>query len=248
MGENYNEAMDTVTAERLIALNRRFYHRLAQPFSDTRGRLQPGVVRVLKTIGEWESVLDLGCGNGELAAELEHGGHQGAYTGLDFSVELLKIAKERNYGNSKAVFHEANLTDADWSGELGEVKFDRVLCFASLHHVPSQRLRERFLKQVRGLLSVGGSLVLSNWQFLNSPRLAARVQDWERAEIDEADVDDGDYLLDWKRDGEGLRYVHHFDIEELGQLAEASGFKVEETFASDGQTGDLGLYQIWVAA
>lgn len=237
--------MDKSTAQRLVALNRRFYQSLAQPFSETRGRLQPGALRVLENIGKWESVLDLGCGNGELAAELERRGHQGAYLGLDFSAELLSIARQRNYDNAKASFLEADLSAEDWAAALGEQRFDWLLCFASLHHIPGEKMRLAFLKQLRPLLADGGRFVHSNWQFLNSPRLAARVQPWARAKLNDSDVDEGDYLLDWKRDGEGLRYVHHFSAEELAALAEASGFAVAEAFSSDGETGDLGLYMVW---
>jgi hypothetical protein len=31
----------------------------------------------------------------------------------------------------------------------------------------------------------------------------------------------------------------------LAELAETSGFRVANTFYSDGETGDLGLYQVW---
>ena len=60
-------------------------------------------------------------------------------------------------------------------------------------------------------------------------------------------MDEGDYLLDWKRGGEGLRYVHQFSEEELGGLAEDAGFRVVESFYSDGESGRLGLYQVWTA-
>lgn len=60
-----------------------------------------------------------------------------------------------------------------------------------------------------------------------------------------AEVDPGDYLLDWRSGGAGLRYVHHFSEAELGELAHEAEFRVEETFYSDGETRNLGLYQVW---
>jgi hypothetical protein len=106
------------------------------------------------------------------------------------------------------------------------------------------------------MLAPDGLFIHSNWQFLNSEKLKARVQPWEAATIAEpglsglevSDVDAGDYLLDWRRDGKGLRYVHHFDEAELHELAEATSFSVIDTFYSDGVTGDLGLYQVWKPA
>jgi hypothetical protein len=58
-------------------------------------------------------------------------------------------------------------------------------------------------------------------------------------------LDEGDYLLDWRSGGEGLRYAHHFSAEELRGLAEQAEMRVTDSFSSDGDGGDLGLYQIW---
>jgi len=101
------------------------------------------------------------------------------------------------------------------------------------------------LKTIHELLAGGGRFIHSNWQFLNSPRLRQRVRKWSEAGLTEADVDEGDYLLDWRSGGMGLRYVHHFSEEELAVLAESSGFTVVETFYSDGKEGNLAIYQVW---
>ncbi|HEY3476840.1 MAG TPA: hypothetical protein VGK56_19640 [Anaerolineales bacterium] len=57
-------------AVRLIEINREFYTRFGEAFSATRHRIQPGVRRVLEMLQGDESILDLGCGNGELARAL----------------------------------------------------------------------------------------------------------------------------------------------------------------------------------
>jgi len=101
------------------------------------------------------------------------------------------------------------------------------------------------LAKTRHLLKPGGRFALSNWQFLNSERLRERIQLWERARLSAAEVDEGDALLDWRSGGEGLRYAHHFSEAELAELACESGFRILETFYSDGENGRLGLYQVW---
>jgi hypothetical protein len=101
------------------------------------------------------------------------------------------------------------------------------------------------LRIVCQLLKDDGLFIHSNWQFLNSEKLKARIQPWEAATIPPSAVDAGDYLLDWRSAGKGLRYVHHFDEKELDELAKASGFRVSDIFYSDGEGGRLGLYQIW---
>ena len=84
-------------------------------------------------------------------------------------------------------------------------------------------------------------------EVFNSEKLKRRIQPWETAGLSDADVDSGDYLLDWRSGGHGLRYAHHFSAEELGQMASETGFRAVESFLSDGESGNLGLYQIWTA-
>lgn len=231
-------------AQRLIELNREFYQSHAQSFSATRGRLQPGVQRILEAVPNSASVLDLGCGNGGVAAELRRRGFSGRYAGVDFSAELLRDAIRAVEGDQNFEFVQAELSQFS-ERLLGSQPFDFVLCFASLHHVPTEERRLAFLREVSDLLSPGGSFTLSVWQFLSSERLRERIQPWERASLNNADVDPGDYLLDWRSGGEGLRYVHAFNEAELADLASKAGFTVADSFYSDGHGGKLGLYQTW---
>lgn len=238
--------MQPSIAQRLIELNRRFYTDFGESFSATRGRIQPGVRRVLDVLGGDETILDLGCGNGELARTLARDGHRGAYLGLDFSLPLLADA-ESVPERFPAEFRGADLTQLPViSDQLSVTQhWSLITAFAVLHHIPSQSLRLDILKTIHELLSEDGRFIHSNWQFLNSPRLRYRVRKWSEAGLTEADVDEGDYLLDWRSGGTGLRYVHHFSEAELAGLAKSSGFTVVETFYSDGKEGDLAVYQIW---
>jgi SAM-dependent methyltransferase len=235
--------VNPTTLSRLLELNRQFYQTFALSFSATRQRLQPGVLRILETIEPQADLLDLGCGNGELSHELARCGHAGSYTGLDFSPPLLDEARAGQPDNFR--FVQADLSSADWDIALGENRYDGIFLFAVLHHIPGVELRLQLLRKVGRLLKTQGRFIHSTWQFLNSTRLAARVQPWERVGLTAADVDEGDYLLDWREGGQGLRYVHHFSETELNGLAQQAGFKVVESFLSDGENGRLGLYQVW---
>ena len=238
--------MDAITAARLVEINREFYTRFGAPFSATRHRIQPGVRRVLDSLAGDESILDLGCGNGELARELASRGHRGPYLGVDFSAPLLKEAEFDGAGFS-ARFMQVDLTQlSTLSGQLSlSGGWSLITAFAVLHHIPSTEMRLEFLRAVRRLLSRGGKFIFSNWQFLNSEKLRARIQDWSKAGLSSDVVDPGDHLLDWRSGGEGLRYVHHFNEEELSVLADAAGFTIHEIFYSDGEGGKLGSYQVW---
>ena len=238
--------MDSSTAKRLIELNRAFYTGFGASFSATRHRIQPGVRRVLESLNGDESILDLGCGNGELARELAKRGHRGPYLGVDFSSPLLREAEAQLEGLS-ARFLRANLTELSVVSNQLSVSggWSLITAFSVLHHIPSKELRLSLLRIVNELLNHDGLFIHSHWQFLNSEKLKARIQPWETATFSESEVDAGDYLLDWRSGGKGLRYVHHFDEEELGELAEESSFRITDIFYSDGEGGNLGLYQIW---
>jgi SAM-dependent methyltransferase len=237
--------MDEHTAARLLDLNRQFYQTFALQFSATRQRLQPGVQRALAGIDPRHRLLDLGCGSGALAWELVRRGHTGGYLGIDSTLALLNLARASITDQSGFDFLERDLADPAWHQGLPLGSFDAVLAFAVLHHLPGEPLRRTVLADVRSLLTPGGRFTFSVWQPMNSPRLRARLQPWSAAGLSEDQVDPGDCLIDWREGGAGLRYVHHFSEAELEALAAAAGFKVVETFYSDGEGGRLGLYQTW---
>ena len=246
--------MDSATASRLIQLNKDFYTRFGDSFSATRHRIQPGARRALDMLKGDESILDLGCGNGEFARELAKRGHRGTYLGADFSLPLLREAESLPEGFS-AKFVEVDLTKLSVNSHqsLFTDNYSLITAFAVLHHIPSAELRLNILRTVRQLLKPDGLFIHSNWQFLNSEKLKGRIKPWESVSVSEpalsgveaSEVDAGDYLLDWRSGGEGIRYVHHFTESELDELADAAGFRVVESFSSDGETGNLGLYQVW---
>lgn len=245
--------MDEQTIEKLVTLNRKFYQTFATKFSTTRMRIQPGVKRILETLPMDQNILDLGCGNGEFAHILAGRGYRGVYLGLDFSNELLEIARDKLTGVSRFSFIQGELGAANWYKEIGNHpsvkniggKFDVILAFATLHHLPGLQLHIQTCLNANHLLEPEGRFIHSNWQFMNSERLQKRIQPWAEIGLEPGDVDPGDYLLDWRLGGRGLRYVHLFTPDELSALARRTGFKLEDSFFSDGDGGNLGLYQIW---
>jgi 2-polyprenyl-3-methyl-5-hydroxy-6-metoxy-1,4-benzoquinol methylase len=233
-------------AAQLLRLNSEFYQSLAGPFGQTRARLQPGVLRAMRGLGLGAAVLDLGCGPGTLAQELARRGHHGGYLGVDASEALLAQAMARALPPEFRFLH-ADITQPNWLDDVSR-GFDVIFAFAVLHHIPREVRRLQLVRHLRSLLRVGGAVTLSTWDFLASERMRDRIQPWERVGLTAQDVDPGDHLIDWRRGGTGLRYVHHFDEDELRRLAAEAGFEVREVWRSDGEGGRLGLYQRWEIA
>ncbi len=167
------------------------------------------------------------------------------YTGLDSNAEFLEIARRDLPANDKTNLVQSDITTSNWNLDLPANQYDLVLAFAVLHHIPGSELRNQILSKISDLTPQGALFFHSEWQFLNNPRLRSRIQPWESIDITPEDIEDGDYLVDWRAGGHGLRYVHIFDLQELETLALETGFEIIEDFHSDGEGGNLGLYQIW---
>ncbi|MBM3181112.1 MAG: class I SAM-dependent methyltransferase [Chloroflexi bacterium] len=235
--------MNLTIVDQLLAINRKFYNHFGNEFSATRQRLQPGVKKILNSIKQDESVLDLGCGNGYFLREVSRRGHKQTLLGVDFSLPLLRDAESA----PGVIFREVDLAKLPMTSNQSLISghWSLITAFAVLHHIPSHEIRLDILRTVQKLLEPNGKFILSNWQFLNSEKLKARILPWAKVGLSNSDVDEGDYLLDWRSGGEGLRYIHHFSVEELLALAGQAGMRVSDSFLSDGEGGNLSLYQTW---
>jgi SAM-dependent methyltransferase len=248
--------MKAETLDQLNRINQEFYQEFANSFAQTRKRIQPGVSNILENIARKGNLLDIGCGNGNLAYTWAQKGYTGLYFGIDFSVGLIEKAKNNSlpiYEGQKIAFHQTDLNRDEWINSLPDVEWDAIFCFAVLHHIPGEARRKLLCAQMRELLTVGKDCYISVWQPRNSPRLVNRIQPWESVGVDSSDVDPGDVLMDWRAhqiDGQNEpahRFVHIFSANELTEIAHVSGFSVSVSFYSDGKEGNLGLYQHWVA-
>jgi len=241
--------MHPETREKLLAINRQFYERSASSFSLTRKKLQPGVKRLLAEVPPRTDILDLGCGNGNFALALAKTAYAGRYLGIDASEALITDARAALADVPSLAsfqFFQADLTENEWAAELTGRVYPLITCFAVLHHIPGSLARADLLRSVSALLAPEGRLLLSVWQLFNNPRLEGHLLPWDSVEIDSADLEPGDCLMDWRAGAwVNQRYVHVFTPEELRALGWSAGLQLCDEFFSDGKTGNLALYQIW---
>jgi tRNA (uracil-5-)-methyltransferase TRM9 len=246
--------LDNLIIKKLIDLNYQFYQTFSASFSKTRFSVQPGVKKIVTNYilepisNNKTSLLDIGCGNGELARYLVSVSYEGKYTGIDSSPALLDFsARAAPTTGFKPSFQVKDITSPNWADKLSEDPFNLIVTFAVLHHIPGTELRNNILGSIRRLVSGDGLFIHSEWQFMNSTKLAKRVIPWEKIGLSPSQLDQGDYLLDWRaEEGKtGYRYIHIFSEEELSKYAASNGFKIRDSFYNDGRQGNLAMYQIW---
>ncbi len=244
--------MRAAVRQRLLTINRKFYQRFASSFSQTRFGAQPGWHLIIPHFPGEGTILDVGCGNGRfalfLAAQSRETPAQTSaswrYVGVDFSRPLLLAAREkvRSIPWLPTAFLQADLAQTPWP--LASATFEGVVAWAILHHIPGFSQRVAFLREARRILKPGAVLLLSTWRFTHNPRMRRKILSWSQVGLSEKDVEPGDYLLDWKKEGMGMRYAHEITPEELEALAHAAGLEVQQTLIADGREGDLSLYGI----
>jgi tRNA (uracil-5-)-methyltransferase TRM9 len=235
----------------LNLINRDFYARFAEMFSEMRSEDAYEAGRILVHITPSSRVLDVGCGNGRLSLRLVRSDNRFVCLGIDSCEELVAIATEaatKALGPKEAprlIFKSVDILDMRWIDEARKASglecFDVILMIAVLHHVPGKEERVRILSQARDLLSVGGRIILSAWQFPESERMREKIVPWSTLGFDEEDLEPGDSLIVWKRGGIGYRYCHWINSTELEELAKASGLALLETFRFGGYEGNLSL-------
>lgn len=250
--------MNETTQRHLLALNRRFYIKVASAFHQTRIPWSSGLLHLLDLLpnprpGRQLSVLDVGCGNGRFAHILDSKKKPFIYWGIDSGSSLLTLAGEHTHllNHGKAHFSQVDLSEPAWSTPLSKtvteietqtsVPFDFVLCTATLQHLPGYAMRLQAVREMAKLTR--DMIVLSGWQFLESERMQKKLLDWETVGLSADDVEPGDALLPWKQGGYSVRYVHQIDKNEMAQLAKDAGLSIVNTFRADGRE-NLNLYVI----
>jgi SAM-dependent methyltransferase len=225
--------MDPNTIQRLNAINRAFYRTTADEFDQTRGKPWPGWERLLPHLESPLRVLDVGCGNGRLGLFLRDHVGDLRYHGIDNNPALLAKARE---SLPEAIFEERDIVERPPQ----QGSYDLVALFGVVHHIPGMAQRRDLLAMLAQRLNPGGILAFACWRFYEVDRFRQRIVPWP----DEIQVEQHDYLLDWRRGEAALRYCHYVDDAEHAALVAATGLAEIETYRADGFSGTVNRYSL----
>jgi SAM-dependent methyltransferase len=144
-----------------------------------------------------------------------------AYTGLDLSEELIKIAKSKY---PEADFKVSDMKELPFLPE----SFDIIFCIAAFHHLKSAEERLQTLREMKRSLKSGGKIIIINWNLLG---------EWGRRKVEKGDYKrfGNDFSVPWKNSqGKilGERFYHAFTPDEIELLCKGAYLRIEQNFYS----------------
>ena len=254
--------MNLNTAKYLHELNNRFYQEQGESFAATRGAPWQGWQRCLDVVEaehpelstQSVDVLDLACGNRRFEVFIEEAWDDSAieYFGVDNSDEMSAAGGQGHYQDLDIL---GLLIDGGVGAAINQLESptcEIVGSFGFMHHIPGQQLRKDLLDLMIERTTPGGFIVVSFWQFLNSPELAAKAEvthatvKTELLDFDATQLEQGDYFLGWQGREGAYRYCHSFSESEIDELESHATKKTVTAarFKADGRTGNLNQYLI----
>jgi tRNA (uracil-5-)-methyltransferase TRM9 len=240
--------MQTQIIQQLNALNQQFYEITAVSFSESRNQPWEGWKELIAPLKKLKStqpifVLDVGCGNGRFLEFLQTQFPELSfnYQGIDSNETLLKIAKN----SFSASFQKVDIIDSLLKNKsFIHEKYDLIISFGVLHHIPSFSLRKKFLETLSQSLTHDGLFIFSTWNFIESESLMKRAVSADELNFSDCDLEENDYFLTWERGESAVRFCHYVNEAEAKGLIEATELYLLKKFVADGKNHHLNTYYV----
>ncbi|MEO0378596.1 MAG: methyltransferase domain-containing protein, partial [Cyanobacteria bacterium P01_A01_bin.17] len=146
------------------------------------------------------TVLDVGCGTGELERLLAEKNPHQTIIGVDISKQMILQAKKKLEHSDRVRFEQASASSLPASDN----DFDMAISASAFHYFPEP---ERALAELRRVLRSGGEVVILDWC---KDFLVCRICDWVLQRLDPA-------------------HQQCYTEAELHDLLKAAGFRIERS-------------------
>lgn len=250
----WNPALNSATIARLNSINRRFYDERADEFDQTRERAWRGwdelFDRYESHLRPSPKVLDLGCGNGRFARFLARRRNEPfAYFGVDASALGIEHARRRigELPGVRLSEHDFIIEAKPLPAFLDAERFDLIVAFGVVHHVPGSERRRSLLTALSQRLAAGGILTYTVWRFDRFDRFTRKLVPWEEflaqaPDLNREELEPGDHIMTWGAEP-AFRYCHAMSDEEAEELERALPLAALPSFLGD---DELNTYHVLI--
>lgn len=208
--------MKREVAEKKAKETRDSYDQMAKEFSDSRAHFWEELAFLAEHIERDDHVLDIGCGNGRFAPLVA--ARHAHYDGVDYSTELIKVAKQK--------FPQGIFTAGDATAlPFPDNSFDIAFSFAVIHHIPGNEGQKKFVREALRVLHPGGKLIITSWDLWSKKYLGRLLKSAIGSMLQLNALDLRDVMLTFGQKKQP-RYVHAFTMAELRELLESNGLEV----------------------
>lgn len=165
-------AGDSADPDAIVRREREIRDREARSYDSHRARdsyhrlVEDAITFGMLELGHDDVVVDVGCGTGRHLLELLR--VSARVIGIDHSAEMLAIARERidPQDAERLELYEADLRALP----LEDAVADKVACFETLQHLPTQEFRLGAVRELARVLKPGGTVVVSTYCWLGHIR------------------------------------------------------------------------------
>ena len=139
--------------------------------------------------------------------------------GVDISEEMCKIAESRGL----RTYHQDWANDDSHTGEY----FDSATFLYAFGHIADKDNRKKTLKKISSYLVDGGVLYIDLFSVNNTNEWGPLAKKYfEEKDLSKYGYDKGDVFYRKKNCNE-IAFLHYFDLTEIEELFDISGFKIE---------------------
>jgi tRNA (uracil-5-)-methyltransferase TRM9 len=181
---------------------KRVYNIIADDFNRTRYSYWDYVHKFILSLKSFESMLDLGCGNGKYLSVRED---LDLYA-LDNCENLIQIVKHK-YPLVKTFISDVSTTPFD------SASFDSIISIAVIHHLATQERRLDMIREIIRILKPDGQALITAWATeqtnTNTLTKANKISD------------SNDWLIPWEDKKKKIisqRFYHLFGKDEFEKL------------------------------